>query len=36
MIININDSAKEELDNIFSTYSLDKKFIRIYINKISA
>lgn len=36
MIINISDSAKKELNNLFDSYNICNKFIRIYIKQISA
>lgn len=36
MIINISNSAKKELNNLFNSYNICNKFIRIYIKQISA
>lgn len=36
MIINISDSAKKELNNIFKSYSLYTKYLRVYIKEVSA
>lgn len=36
MIINISDQAKNELNNMFNSYNIENKFLRIYIKEISA
>lgn len=36
MIINISNSAKKELNNIFESYNLDVKYLRVYIKEVSA
>ncbi len=36
MIINISDQAKSELNNMFKSYNIENKFLRIYIKEISA
>jgi Fe-S cluster assembly iron-binding protein IscA len=36
MIINISEPAKKELNNIFKSYSLDTKYLRVYIKEVNA
>lgn len=36
MIINISEIAKKELNNLFDSFNICNKFIRIYIKQISA
>lgn len=36
MIINISNPAKKELNNIFESYNLDVKYLRVYIKEVSA
>lgn len=35
MIINISNPAKKELNNIFESYNLDVKYLRVYIKEVS-
>lgn len=36
MIINISNSAKEELNNMFKEYNINDKHLRVYIKELSA
>ncbi len=36
MLVKISNKAKNEINNIFNSYNIENKFLRIYIKEISA
>ena len=36
MIINISNSAKDELNNMFKEFQVDNRYLRVYIKEVSA